>query len=540
MGYQTARLGAQYALWYEVSGDAAYKDRAYRCLTYNTYMMQNNGQCADGPSETVGQWWSDCYGEAPRMYYGAMGAVPEWAPPDENHLLRSSSVVKSIAYTNDGVNYTTWDAAATEVFRLSSVPTNVLADSVPLPRRDDLAQPGWTYDSDSGVLRVRHDGATQMQVVYDPTLQPPVVSLVSPSNGAVFTSPAIVTLAANTTGSPAAVVKVEFLCGTTKVGEDTNSPFDFVWPNVPAGSYALTAKATDTNGLSRTSAQATITVNPPGSSAILGNTNEGTTTFASGSYISACRFQASSNQAATLLRAKVRATAGRYQCAIYSDVGGNASRLLGATATLTNVATGWQDFPLTAPLTLTNGTYYWLAIWSDDVNARVYVNTGGSLRYALYPFGAWPDPVSLSSSNSYTGCLYAASAVTALGQWKSNYGLADAMPGDCDDDGDGLPLLLEYALGLDPLVNCRDGLPTGAVVNGFLTLTYNRNLAATDITCAAEVSGSLIGPWSASSNDVEQLWQVIDGLTSQTVTARDRTPLTNAASQFMRLQVAQP
>lgn len=117
MGYQAARLGAQYALWYEVSGDAAYKDRAYRCLVYNTYMMQADGQSSDGPTDGVGYWWSDCYGEATRMYYYALGAVPEWAPPKENHLLRSSSVVKAIAYTNASITYTTWDSASTEVFR---------------------------------------------------------------------------------------------------------------------------------------------------------------------------------------------------------------------------------------------------------------------------------------------------------------------------------------------------------------------------------------------------------------------------------------
>ena len=104
------------------------------------------------------------------MYYYGMAAVPEWAPPGENHLLRSSSVVQSITYTNSGVSYTTWDPASTEVFRLSSVPSDVLTNGIALPRRGDLAQPGWTYDANSGVLRVRHDSATQIQVVYAPPL----------------------------------------------------------------------------------------------------------------------------------------------------------------------------------------------------------------------------------------------------------------------------------------------------------------------------------------------------------------------------------
>jgi hypothetical protein len=546
MGYQAARLGAQDALWYEVSGDATYKDRAYRCLVYNTYMMQTNGQSSDGPTEGVGYWWSDCYGEATRMYYYAMAAVPEWAPPNENHLLRSSSVVKSIAYTNKSITYTTWDSASTELFRLSSVPTNVLASGAPLPRRLDLTQPGWTYDENSGVLRVRHDNATQIQVVFDPTLQPAAVSLDSPSDGAAFTSPAVVTLAATTGGSFANVTNVEFFSGATKIGQDTSSPFNLVWPNVPVGSYTLTAKATDAAGLSRTSAPVTITINVPGGASVLGNTNEGTTTDYitdnTGAYINANRHQAQSGATVTEIRAKVGAITGRYQCAIYADNGGNASTLLRATATLTNVAASWQTFPLVSPLTLTNGNYYWLAIWSDDVNARVHADTGGTLRFAAYPFtNAWPNPVSLSGGGSFTYCMYASGRPrTAFLQWKSNYGLPDATPHDSDSDGDKLPLLLEYALGLDPLANRVEGLPTGALSNGFLTLTYAKIKAATDITCAAVVATNVSGPWLSGSNDVDQLWQALDSLTTQTITARDKTPVSNATSRFMRLQVTQP
>jgi len=164
MGYQAARLGAQYALWYEVSGAATYRDRAYRCLAYNTYMMQSSGQSSDGPTDTVGHWWSDCYGEAPRMYYYAMGAVPEWAPPGENHLLRSSSVVTSILYTNDGISYTTFEASSTETFRLGFTPRSVRVNGSSLPQRSDLSYPGWVFTATNGVLRVRHATGNSIQI----------------------------------------------------------------------------------------------------------------------------------------------------------------------------------------------------------------------------------------------------------------------------------------------------------------------------------------------------------------------------------------
>ena len=165
MGYQTARLGAQYAQWYAVSGDATYKDRAYRCLSYNTYMMQANGQSSDGPTDTVGYWWSDCYGEATRMYYYGLAAVPEWAPANENHLLHSSSVVTLVNYATNAINYTTFDDGSTETLRIAFTPANVFVNGASLPQRSDLSQPGWVFTASNGVLRIRHDTGANVQIV---------------------------------------------------------------------------------------------------------------------------------------------------------------------------------------------------------------------------------------------------------------------------------------------------------------------------------------------------------------------------------------
>jgi hypothetical protein len=57
------------------------------------------------------------------------------------------------------------------------------------------------------------------------------------------------------------VAKVEFFNGTVLLGSDTSSPYAFSWNNVPAGSYTLTAKATDNAGASTSSSALTVTVN---------------------------------------------------------------------------------------------------------------------------------------------------------------------------------------------------------------------------------------------------------------------------------------
>ncbi len=95
---------------------------------------------------------------------------------------------------------------------------------------------------------------------------PPTVSLTNPVYNAVFTAPATITLAATASDSDGTVSKVEFFQGGTKLGEDTNSPFNLVWSSVPVGSYALTAVATDNSGATNVSSLVSITVAGSGAS----------------------------------------------------------------------------------------------------------------------------------------------------------------------------------------------------------------------------------------------------------------------------------
>ncbi len=417
MDYQTARHAAECARWYRVSGDAAYLEKAYRCLNWVTYCSDANGRATESPYSTgIATWWSDCYGECPRMFYPAFAAMPEWAPPREDHILYSAGILADVAYGVGAVQYRARDAAGTEYLRLSYLPTIVTLDGAPLLQRPDLASDGWMARDLGGgdyAVTLHHTRAGLVRLATDSGSLPPSVSLTAPTAGAAFTAPAVITLAANAAGVAGAVTNVEFFGGAAKLGEDRTAPYTWVWSNVTEGSYTLTARATDDRGLSRISAPVAVTVAaaPPVGAATIGSTSEGTTsdyiTDASGAYINANRYRASANQTVTLMRAKVGAIAGRYKCAIYSDSGGNASRLLRATTVLTNAAAGWRTFPLTAPLALTSGTYYWLAIWSDSVDARVQADTGGSLRFGRYSFGAWPDPVSLTGNGNFTYSLYA-------------------------------------------------------------------------------------------------------------------------------------
>jgi hypothetical protein len=125
-------------------------------------------------------------------------------------------------------------------------------------------------------------------------------------------------------------------------------------------------------------------------------------------------------------------------------------------------------------------------------------------------------------------------------RWKADHGIPSTAPDDSDTDNDLIPLLLEYGLNLDPQATSSNGLPSGGLTNGFLTLTYTRVKAATDINYTAEVTGALTNSWSSSLDDVEQAWHVFDLGDSEAVTARDKSSASNTASRFMRLSVTQP
>lgn len=92
------------------------------------------------------------------------------------------------------------------------------------------------------------------------TNTPPTVSLTAPANNATFTAPATVNITATASDPGGSVTKVEFFNGANKLGEDATSPYSYSWTGVAAGSYAITAMATDNGGLTATSSVANITV----------------------------------------------------------------------------------------------------------------------------------------------------------------------------------------------------------------------------------------------------------------------------------------
>ena len=94
-----------------------------------------------------------------------------------------------------------------------------------------------------------------------PTNQPPTVSLTAPANNASYAAPATITLQASAADSDGTVSKVEFFSGATKLGEASQAPYSFTWSSVAAGTYSITARATDNAAGATTSSAVAVVVN---------------------------------------------------------------------------------------------------------------------------------------------------------------------------------------------------------------------------------------------------------------------------------------
>lgn len=95
------------------------------------------------------------------------------------------------------------------------------------------------------------------------TIITPVVTaeLTAPANNATYIVGANVTFKATATTTVGSISKVEYYDGNTLLGSATTSPYTFSTTSLTPGLHTITAKATDGNAVSATSASVKITIN---------------------------------------------------------------------------------------------------------------------------------------------------------------------------------------------------------------------------------------------------------------------------------------
>lgn len=185
------------------------------------------------------------------------------------------------------------------------------------------------------------------------------------------------------------------------------------------------------------------------------------------------------------------------------------------------------------------------------------VLVAGLAPNASYSFAAYATN---SVNTSYTS-VGAFTTLTASDSWRQTWFGTTSNSGNAADTakpaGDGITNLMKYALGANPFKPATSSLPVVSIqsISGqqYVTLTFQRSLAATDITCIVEESTALDGTWNPGSSysaggDVPTntfTTQVsrtnnADSFT-ETIVVRDNTPISPSNTHgFLRLRVTRP
>ncbi len=189
-----------------------------------------------------------------------------------------------------------------------------------------------------------------------------------------------VTLTVTASDSDGTVAKVEFFDGTTKLGEDTASPFTLAVNSLGVGTHSLTARATDNGGLATTSTAVSVTVNTPPQNGV---------TFSAGSATPApgSRFKVNISVAGFAAVTTAQFTLD-WNPAVISYVGTGdygLNGLAGANFGVNNTGTGkltfsWDD-PNAAGVTVVDG----ITIFSVEFDAAGVAGSSTSVNFGNSP-----------------------------------------------------------------------------------------------------------------------------------------------------------
>lgn len=198
-------------------------------------------------------------------------------------------------------------------------------------------------------------------------------------------------------------------------------------------------------------------------------------------------------------------------------------------------------------LSLGSGTAIIEFTYDDDAPWPTSPDGGGSSLTLSLPTETQPadhsDPLAWQASQQTGGTPGVTGPGTSNFElWARSIGLGAEASMTDDNDNDGMNNLLEYALDSDPMNDSSHRLPSGATelieVDGvtarYLTLTFRRNLAASELTFTVELADDLTG-WN--NNTAVPVSTTDHGDGTATEVWRAPLPLNNDSSQFGRLRV---
>ncbi len=221
------------------------------------------------------------------------------------------------------------------------------------------------------------------------------------------------------------------------------------------------------------------------------------------------------------------------------------------------------------PTTLVVGTPFAFSFSASGNPAPSFSVKSGALPQglSLSPNGVLSGIVNSSAGYTFPNIVVAAAngnppeaqevfsltMVTRMASYLTGFGLSGfdaAWKNDYDDDG--ISNLVEYGLTLDPTAADVSALPVVSIKNfggaKYLSMTFHRSAAATDVTYTVQASGDLVS-WTDLATSASGATTFGAGFVSETGTApnltvevRDTVALTSAPNsrRFLRLKISSP
>ena len=117
----------------------------------------------------------------------------------------------------------------------------------------------WVRTRDQNGATGPYSAPAQFSMFLPPPNSSPTVTLTSPVNGSTYTAPAVIELAADASDDTA-VQRVDFFTGGSLLMQVSAAPFTYSWTAVMPGTYTISARAYDDQGLWTDSHRVTVVV----------------------------------------------------------------------------------------------------------------------------------------------------------------------------------------------------------------------------------------------------------------------------------------
>ncbi|MBF0504423.1 MAG: hypothetical protein HQL14_04895 [Candidatus Omnitrophica bacterium] len=256
------------------NSDVMFVDRVGTCNGTEKYTFRNNINVGNGSSS---------------LYISGLGGSCSTPPLDTDYSIInnvSSSFCPSGAHNKCNTN-PGWLSSISQSAD-SNVPNIALASSSPavgaglviagISTSDYSSKDRGGSAWDIGALQYSTSGPA-------PTGSLPTITITSPSNQTTLAASSNITITATASETGGTIATVSFYNGSTLLGQSSTSPYSYTWTNVPAGSYTLTAKATDAKASTTTSNPVMITVAAASAPVVAITSPANQSSFAAGSNI---------------------------------------------------------------------------------------------------------------------------------------------------------------------------------------------------------------------------------------------------------------